>query len=356
VREEARARIALQVLQAEGQVARHLAQHLQFFLADHAGIPRRQQQHGNGGAVDQQGQYHHRVHAGPCHQRHEFICRFGAGGVVAHEILAGGNHLVDDAGFHGRGSRDAGTQIRGQFAVKAAPGNRLYRSCARDLGGGDGSDIAAFGNGQPAGLAQQFVAVADAQHQAIDAAEHAQHAVEPRDLRLLPDLLRPGSGLVDGAPDRRHQPRHVLLQHIIDGACAQGLDGALLADGAGQEHEGNLRRLLLRDAQCRHAIELRQGEVGEDQVGGEILQGFDQRLFGFDAAPVTGDSRTFELVQGTFRIGLLVFHEEDADGFSLVLSHSPENLPRLGAGVADGPHTVLSDSEITRKKSVPITG
>ena len=70
--------------------------------------------------------------------------------------------------------------------------------------------------------------------------------------------------------DGGHEPRGVGLQDVVDRAAAQSLDGALLADRAREEYEGNVRRLLLGDIEGGKAVEARQGEVGKDDVRPEL--------------------------------------------------------------------------------------
>jgi len=69
-------------------------------------------------------------------------------------------------------------------------------------------------------------------------------------------------GFAQRAFDRRHQPRAALLEHIIDGALFQGLNGALLADGARDEDEGCVGPARSGDLQRLRAVESRQRVVG----------------------------------------------------------------------------------------------
>ena len=108
----------------------------------------------------------------------------------------------------------------------------------------------------------------------------------------------------------------------------QCLDRAFLADGSGEEDERHVWSYLPRGAQCRQAVEAWQREIRQDEIRREVIQGGHQRLLGFDAPPVAGDTGARELVQGAFGVCLEILHEEDTDGFSGRLSHMWANVSR----------------------------
>ena len=70
---------------------------------------------------------------------------------------------------------------------------------------------------------------------------------------------------------RGRQSLEVGLEHVVDGAALQGIDGALLADRAREEDERNVRRELLRHFEGREAVETGQGEIGQDDVRADRL-------------------------------------------------------------------------------------
>ncbi len=321
VRQEARAGVALQILQAEGKVAGDIAQHSQLLAADHIGVARRQHQHRDGGAVDGQRQHHQCAHLRVAHQRIDPRIGLRTGAVVADQFAPGLDHVPRRAVFIRQRPREPIAEQARDVGVEPAPGDRLDAGRAGHFGGRDRGGIAAFADSKAAGLAQQLVAVADAQHQPVDAAEHAQHPVQAGDLFLLADALASRLRLAQRALDGRHQAREVLLQHIVDRAGAQCLDRALLADGARQEQERHVGGPLAGDAQRGHAVELRQREIGEHQLGPELVQLADQRRLGLDPSPVTSDVRALDLVGSPFRILLDVFDEEDADGLGRLIVH-----------------------------------
>lgn len=65
---------------------------------------------------------------------------------------------------------------------------------------------------------------------------------------------------------RRHEAREALFEHVIGGAGLERLDRRLLAQGAGDEDEGDLGAALPGTGEGREAIVGRQGVVGEDKV------------------------------------------------------------------------------------------
>ena len=87
--------------------------------------------------------------------------------------------------------------------------------------------------------------------------------------------LSPRPSLVcfgDGPPDRRHQPRAVVLQNVIGGALLEGFDGTFFADGAGDEYERCIRAVLLDRFQGGHATEAGQRVIGQDYVRPKCFQ------------------------------------------------------------------------------------
>ncbi len=312
VRQEARLVVTLQVLQAEREVAGHLPEHVQFLGADGAGILRGQQQHADGSAVHQQRQHHHRAQAHADHQRVEAGRFIRLAGVVADELLAGTDHLADHTGLRRRGIGHVGAQVLRQDLVQSTPGNGLDRWQAGHLGGGDRRDIAASRYGKAAGLAQQFGAVANAQHQAVHAAQHAQHTVEPGDLLFLLLALACGLRLGNRASHRRREARQVFLQYIVHGAGTERRNRALLTDGAGHEYKGSLGPQLAHDPQRRHAVELGQGKIGQDDGGLEFTQCIPQRLLGFNASPCAAQAVPLQLVEFALHVHVEVFDKEHA--------------------------------------------
>ncbi len=75
-----------------------------------------------------------------------------------------------------------------------------------------------------------------------------------------------------GPPHGRPQPGQPLLEHVIRGAVLQGLDGCLLAQGAGDEEEGGLGTFLLCGRESGQAVVGRKRVVGQDEVGGEVAE------------------------------------------------------------------------------------
>src|SRR6266446_7527502 len=96
---------------------------------------------------------------------------------------------------------------------------------------------------------------------------------------LLEFALRPAPGIAvigfaQRALDRRHQPRSAFLENIIDGALLQRLDGALLADRAGDEDEGRVGTARFGDLQRVGAVETRQSVIGQDEIRRESGERF----------------------------------------------------------------------------------
>src|SRR5690606_20140910 len=63
----------------------------------------------------------------------------------------------------------------------------------------------------------------------------------PERARLGGEPLASDRGLFELASDRGGEALQVVLEAVVTGACAHGLDGALLTDGPGDEDEGDVR-------------------------------------------------------------------------------------------------------------------
>ena len=97
--------------------------------------------------------------------------------------------------------------------------------------------------------------------------------------------------LAQGAPDRRHEPLEPLLEDVVDRAGLEGLDRLLLADGAGDEQERDLRADLPGDLQGRHAVERGQRVVRQDQIRPRAVQGpAANALLGVHQADLAGQA------------------------------------------------------------------
>src|SRR6185437_5886322 len=114
---------------------------------------------------------------------------------------------------------------------------------------------------QSTALAQQFRAIAYANDRTVDATEHAQHAVEPRNVRLPALTL---AGFPHGTTNRGRQARQITLQYVVHDAPMQRIDGALLAHLSRNEYEWDLRRELACHGERPIAVEPWQIEIRQD--------------------------------------------------------------------------------------------
>ena len=72
-------------------------------------------------------------------------------------------------------------------------------------------------------------------------------------------------GLTQGAMDGGWQRCQAMLEDEISGASFEGFDGHFLAEGACDEDERNIGRLLLSDGEGAEAIESWQAMIGENE-------------------------------------------------------------------------------------------
>ena len=112
---------------------------------------------------------------------------------------------------------------------------------------------------------------------------------------------------------RRRQSRHVGLEHVVVGAALQRIDGALFADGAGEEDERGVGRELARDLERGEAVEPGQGEIGKDEVGAAFRERAPKHGLGIHALPVAGETACLELTDGDLRLRRHVFHQNQSD-------------------------------------------
>ena len=101
----------------------------------------------------------------------------------------------------------------------------------------------------------------------------------------------------------------------------QRFDRTLLTHRSGQEQERHLWRDLQRDLQRLHAVELRQREIGQDDVGRELLQRIPQLRFGLDVAPLAAQTRARQVVPRTLDVEVVILDEQHAERLSLIVKH-----------------------------------
>jgi len=122
----------------------------------------------------------------------------------------------------------------------------------------------------------------------------------------------PLRGLGHGPPHRRPQPGHRVLEDVVGGAAAQGLDRGLLAQGSGDEHE---RHALVAGAQQRQRLvagERGQAEVGQHDVGTELVECGEVVVAPLDHARFHNQPVFAELVQHQFGVERVVLDQEHA--------------------------------------------
>jgi hypothetical protein len=143
--------------------------------------------------------------------------------------------------------------------------------------------VAAAYHGQTTSFIQQLGPVAGSDHEGIDATQHAQHAIEASNSRLLYLTLAAHTSILESAADSGRQPCQVALQQVIDGTTAQRRDRPLLSHGSGNENEGGIRGDFLRNLEGRQAVKLRQAEVRKNDIGSELAERLAEVRFGFHA-------------------------------------------------------------------------
>src|SRR5207247_1476941 len=72
---------------------------------------------------------------------------------------------------------------------------------------------------------------------------------------------------------RGRQTGQTMLEDIVRGPGLKALDGRLFANRSGNQDEGDLRRSRPRDPQGGQAVEIREPEIGEDQIDATAFEG-----------------------------------------------------------------------------------
>ena len=126
---------------------------------------------------------------------------------------------------------------------------------------------------------------------------------------LLAALPRLGERALHGCG----QADQVGLQHVVGRSALQRADGIFLADRAGDKDKGHVRTQFGREAQRRHAVELRHGEIREDDVGRELAQRRFEGLLALDDAVADAQARALEFAHLEFGVARDILGEQHAD-------------------------------------------
>ncbi len=126
----------------------------------------------------------------------------------------------------------------------------------------------------------------DADGAPIEQRTVAFFALAQRPLRLL--LHHAQLLILQGAVHRRAQPRRPVLQHVVIRPIAQGVDGRLFADTAGDNDERDVQAAGIQQLQGVQAAEVRQAPIGQDQFGRVFER---QEVFGLRFRPAASQVR-----------------------------------------------------------------
>jgi hypothetical protein len=165
----------------------------------------------------------------------------------------------------------------------------------------------------------------------------------PQALLALPDAqLRepappPLRDLTQGPANGGGETSGIRLEHVVDRATAQRLDGALFADGAGEKDERNVGRRLQRNVQRGQTVECGNGEVGQNQVRAEIHQRLAEGRLGFDSVMYAADAAAFELLNGQLGVSRYVLDNQYAQvQWHPILRGRSRHPPAVRSMAADG--------------------
>ncbi len=109
------------------------------------------------------------------------------------------------------------------------------------------------------------------------------------------------------------QAAEAALQHVVGGAALQRIDGAIFTEGAGHEHEGQPHVVLPHDLERFETAEARQREIGQDDVGPELMELLAKVDLRVDAPGVELRARALQRARDQVGIDLLVFDQQQLD-------------------------------------------
>ena len=151
---------------------------------------------------------------------------------------------------------------------------------------------------------------------------HELGAVQPR-LALVQSLFGepaspPHLGFAQLALERRQEPREIVLHDIVVRAGLHHVDGDVLADRARNENERDVAPRLARDRERLAPVELRHGEIRDDEMRPELVQLAPEVRFGLHPAALEVEPSAFQLALDQLGVGFAVLREQYPERFSHV--------------------------------------
>jgi hypothetical protein len=129
------------------------------------------------------------------------------------------------------------------------------------------------------------------------------------------DILRGGvsdrgfAGFGQDSSDGGEELGEIAFTDIVRSAAIQGFQRALLANGAGDEDEGDSGALRAGECESGQAVILWESEVGDNELRIEFVQLGAEVVFGFDPAPGAGEAATGKLPGGEFGVGGMIIDD-----------------------------------------------
>jgi hypothetical protein len=244
---------------------------------------------------------------------------------------AGGLHVIGQEGragvdhMPGAGRRVAPQALAQGLAREGAGGGTDHQGRAIGRGVVDHGDGAA---GEGDELAQALQGAGEQLVEVVFAGGGGHEAIEQSGLGLgtvegggQAALLGFGGaagaaafGFADLARQADAQARQAPLDEVVVSAGAHGGDGAVFADGARDDDEGQIGLALTQQRQRFERTELGQAVVGNDGVPGFVEQGGAQGGQAFDAAAGAGEALCAEGFEEQHVVVFGIFDDEQAPG------------------------------------------
>ena len=138
-------------------------------------------------------------------------------------------------------------------------------------------------------------------------------ALPLRSLRLLSEPLA-----FERRFDRWAQASQMLLDHVVGGPGLDAFDGRLFVDGPGDDDDGDRWSAFSRQLDGRHAIELREHVVRQDEIRRKLLESLEEGLSRLHAPRRESDLCLAEFGFGQLSIAGDVLQKQDVESVTHV--------------------------------------
>ena len=143
--------------------------------------------------------------------------------------------------------------------------------------------------------------------------QRAKSPFAGREGRFGVDLFGVRPVALERGLDGRTDPGQITLEQVVGGPGLHTSDGSLLVHRAGDDEERDARDPLSRQGECGHAVETREGVIGENQIGAEVVQLPEKAVPAIDSAGQERNAGALELVFHELGVHGHIFQDQDPE-------------------------------------------